>query len=200
MSKKRKKPDSLAIELQRIPVGRIKVAPFNPRVSLKPGDSAYRKIKYSIESFGLVDPIVWNKRSGFVIGGNQRLAILVSEFGVTEVDVSVVDLAPTAERALCIALNKVSGEWDEGALVDLLREVEAAGESRTTGFEPDELEALYARSQIKTEIKEIVVGKPPAMGWVLISIPLVRYPEIAAAIIELSTIDGVVVETALGDA
>lgn len=190
----------MRIDLQRMPVARLKPAPFNPRTKLRPGDPAYRKIKRSIQSFGFVDALVWNKRSGFLLGGNQRLAILVAEFDVTEIDVSVVDLDPTAERALCVALNKITGEWDEAALVTLLREVEAAADATTTGFDPDELEALYARSQICTEIKEVVVDKPPAMGWVLIGIPLVRYGEIGEAVARMADIDGIVLETTVGNA
>lgn len=80
----------------------------------------------SIDRFGIVEPIIFNRRSGLVVGGHQRLKVLRSKKIVTT-SVVVVDLHETEERALNMALNspKLSGEFT-GALHDLLAAIEAA--------------------------------------------------------------------------
>ena len=59
-------------------------ADYNPRKDLKPGDAEYEKLKRSIEQFGYVEPVIWNKTTGFVVGGHQRLKVLL-DMGITEV-------------------------------------------------------------------------------------------------------------------
>ena len=93
-------------------------AEYNPRVELMPGDDEYEKLKRNIDRFGVVVPVIWNKRTNRVVSGHQRLTVLMNE-GVTETDVSVVDLDETAEKQLNIAMNKVTGEWDEVKLKEL---------------------------------------------------------------------------------
>ena len=48
-------------------------ADYNPRKDLKPGDPEYDKLKRSMEQFGYVEPVIWNKATGRVVGGHQRL-------------------------------------------------------------------------------------------------------------------------------
>lgn len=64
-------------------------ADYNPRKDLKPGDAEYEKLKRSIEQFGYVEPVIWNKATGRVVGGHQRLKVLI-DLGMTEVDCVVV--------------------------------------------------------------------------------------------------------------
>jgi len=64
------------INIQVIDIDKLNPAKYNPRVDLKPGDPEYEKLKRSIKEFGYVEPIVWNKRTGNVVGGHQRLKIL----------------------------------------------------------------------------------------------------------------------------
>src|SRR5574341_906784 len=112
------------MDVQKIKISQINPAPYNPRLDLKPGDLAYEKLKRSITEFGFVEPLVWNKRTGHLVGGHQRFKILVAR-GVKEVDVSVVDLPLHREKALNIALNKTGGEWDLPKLGELLKELQA---------------------------------------------------------------------------
>lgn len=122
-----------------LPVSDLHPADYNPRKDLAPGDKQYEKLARSIETFGYVEPIVWNRTTGNIVGGHQRLTVLMNE-GVTETDVSVVDLDETAEKQLNIAMNKVTGEWDEVKLKELLDGLgDAAPE---TGFDLYEIEAL----------------------------------------------------------
>lgn len=114
-------------------------AAYNPRIELIPGDTEYENLRRSITTYGLIIPVVWNKRTNRVVGGHQRLTVLENE-GETEVDVSVVDLDETQERQLNVALNKVEGGWDEEKLGDLLAEL---GEDATlTGFTQQEIDSL----------------------------------------------------------
>ncbi|MGR9527666.1 ParB N-terminal domain-containing protein (plasmid) [Priestia megaterium] len=117
-------------------------APYNPRKKLKPGDKEYEKLRKSIKEFGYADPIVWNERTGYVVGGHQRVAVL-KDLGYEEVDVSVVDLEPSKEKALNLALNKISGTWDEELLKDLLIEIDTGEfDIELTGFDDGEIEKL----------------------------------------------------------
>ena len=93
-------------------------ASYNPRKDLKPGDKEYEKLKRSIDEFGFVEPIIWNKQTGNVVGGHQRLKILKAQ-GIDEIECVIVDLTPAKEKALNIALNKISGDWDFEKLEDI---------------------------------------------------------------------------------
>ncbi len=132
--------------IRTISLTKLKPAPYNPRVDLKPGDPVFEQLKRSMETFGVVEPIVWNRRSGHVVGGHQRLAVL-RELGHTHADVVMVDLSDEQERALNLALNKIAGAWDEQKLADLLEELtsDAAFDLSLTGFERGELDELLVR-------------------------------------------------------
>ncbi len=54
--------------IQKVSADRLNPAAYNPRRDLKPGDKDYEKLKRSIEEFGFVEPVVWNRRTGFVDG------------------------------------------------------------------------------------------------------------------------------------
>jgi len=137
--------------IQTVPISQIERARYNPRKWLKPGDPAYDQLRKGIETFGLVEPLVWNKRTGNLVGGHQRLSVL-EERGDTEVEVSVVDLAPRDEKALNLALNKHSGEWDFGALADVLAELHATDfDMEVAGFS-------------EKELKELMAWRPPNAG------------------------------------
>ena len=80
------------MEIRKVPISLLNAAPYNPRKDLQPGDPEYQKIARSIEKYGCVEPIIWNEKTGNVIGGHQRLKVLAAT-GAVEVDVSVVQLS-----------------------------------------------------------------------------------------------------------
>lgn len=132
-------------ELKMLPVDVLKPAAYNPRKKLKPGDPEYEKIKRSIEEFGFADPLVVNKDMT-VIGGHQRLSC-ATEMGITEVPCAVVDVDKTREKALNIALNKITGAWDEEMLADLLKDLQDSDfDTALTGFDPPEMDALFNKA------------------------------------------------------
>ena len=118
------------MDIQKIPAARLNPAAYNPRKDLKPGDREYEKLKRSIVEFGYVEPVIWNRRTGNVVGGHQRLKVLV-DMGQTEIDCVVVDLDLRREKALNVALNKIQGDWDEEKLASLMAEFDAADFDRS---------------------------------------------------------------------
>ncbi len=130
------------MDIQKIEASRLNPAPYNPRKDLKPGDKDYEKLKRSITEFGAVEPVVWNQRSGNVVGGHQRLKILL-DMGQTLIDCAVVDLDDQREKALNLALNRITGDWDEGLLAALMADLDAADfDVSLTGFDASEIDAL----------------------------------------------------------
>ena len=128
-------------------------ADYNPRKDLKPGDAEYEKLKRSIEQFGYVEPVIWNKTTGRVVGGHQRLKVLM-DMGMTEVDCVVVEMDEDKEKALNIALNKISGDWDKDKLALLIADLQGADfDVSLTGFEPAEIDDLF-KDTLKDGVKD----------------------------------------------
>ncbi|MCX7903027.1 MAG: site-specific DNA-methyltransferase [Caloramator sp.] len=141
------------MEVKKIAIENIKAAKYNPRKKLKPGDVEYEKLKRSIKEFGYVEPIIWNQRTGNIVGGHQRFTVLKNE-GYKEVDCVVVDLCEQEEKALNIALNKIHGEWDLPLLKDLLEDLDKSMfDVSLTGFEAAEIEEIFSKVHDK-EVKD----------------------------------------------
>jgi len=166
------------VQVSKIPTGQLNPAAYNPRKDLKPGDPEYEKLKRSMQEFGYVEPIVWNKRTGNIVGGHQRYKVLL-DMGMSEVDCVVVDLDETKEKALNLALNKIQGDWDYEKLKDLLQELDTGEfDLELTGFDMDEIEELIAQfapeeSEVEEDdfdpeenIPEIPVTQPGDL-WIL---------------------------------
>lgn len=134
-------------ELKTLAIADLIPADYNPRKALKPGDKEYEKIKNSITEFGFADPCVVNKRGGedgkyIIVGGHQRVTV-AADLGLTEVPCAIVDLDEEHEKALNVALNKITGEWNKELLVDLISDLEDADfDTAFTGFDPPEIEQL----------------------------------------------------------
>ncbi|MBX9582527.1 MAG: ParB N-terminal domain-containing protein [Gemmataceae bacterium] len=128
------------LELRVLPIDSLKPAGYNPRKVAAP---AYRKLKASLTAFGLVEPLIWNERTGHVVGGHLRLRAL-KELGYAEVPVSVVRLDDAREKALNVVLNNLDaqGRYDPGKLADLLAELEDLPELPLTGFDEKTLGTL----------------------------------------------------------
>lgn len=129
------------MNIQILKIENLKPAEYNPRKDLTPEDEEYQKIKKSLTEFGYVAPIIVNTDMT-VIGGHQRLKVL-KELGYTEIECNIVDLDKNKEKALNIALNKITGEWDNGKLEELLAELKEADiDMDMTGFSFDEVDNI----------------------------------------------------------
>lgn len=129
------------MEIRTLKATELKAAAYNPRKNLQPEDAEYKKLRRSMEEFGYVEPIIWNERTGNVVGGHQRLKVLLEQ-GKEEIECVVTDLEEKDEKILNVLLNKVKGRWDIGKLADLLQELDEAGAMEETGFEDWELQSL----------------------------------------------------------
>lgn len=139
------------MEMKKLKTAELRPAPYNPRKKLRPGDKEYEKLKASITEFGYVDPVIVNERTGYVVGGHQRLQVLI-DLGYTEVDCVVLDLPDAKEKALNVALNKIAGAWDIKLLKDLLLDIDASGfDLNLTGFDGAELDDLIGTGGVRED-------------------------------------------------
>lgn len=134
------------MEIKDVSVSSINPAVYNPRINLVQSDPAYRQLEKSISTFGYVEPIVWNCRTGNLVGGHQRLKILIAQ-GMSSVQASVVDLPLEQEKALNLALNKIQGAWDNEKLAALLEELTKLPDfdMEVTGFSKTEISQIFDR-------------------------------------------------------
>jgi DNA modification methylase len=139
--------------IEKIRTERLIPADYNPRKDLKPGDPEYEKLKRSLEEFGYVEPVIWNKTTSHVVGGHQRLKVLL-DMGITEVECVVVEMDAEKEKALNVALNKISGDWDKDKLALLIADLQGADfDVSLTGFDPGEIDDLF-KDSLKDGIKD----------------------------------------------
>ena len=142
------------MKIEKIKAELLRPARYNPRKDLKPGDKEYHKLRRSIEEFGYVEPVIFNRRTGSVVGGHQRLKVLL-DLGHSEIDCVVVELDPQKEKALNLALNKIQGEWDETKLAELMAELDAgAFDVSLTGFDAAEIDELLNRWHAKEAVQD----------------------------------------------
>lgn len=134
------------MEFKSININELKPAEYNPRIDLQPGDKEFEKIRKSIEEFGYVDPVIINK-DGTIVGGHQRYKVL-KDMGYSEIQCIVIDVDKEKEKALNIALNKISGDWDKNKLKVLLSELKGVGLAEITGFDLAELGMLGVQEEV----------------------------------------------------
>ena len=130
------------MEFKKLNINTLIPASYNPRKKLKPGDAEFEKIKSSITEFGYVDPIIVNSDMT-IIGGHQRWSVLKT-LGYSDVDCVLIEIDKTKEKALNIALNKVTGEWNKELLADLIKDLQSIDyDIGMTGFDPPEIDELF---------------------------------------------------------
>ena len=98
----------------------IQGADYNPRVI---SEDARKRLKKSLAKHGLVQPLVWNRRTGNLVSGHQRLSQLdqLERSRDYDLQVSVVDVDERVEKILNVQLNNLSmqGDWDMEKLNEL---------------------------------------------------------------------------------
>ncbi len=135
------------MEIRRMHLADLFPADYNRRKALKRGDPEYEKLRRSLETFGMAEPHIWNEDTRRLVGGHQRLTVL-RDMGISEVEVSIVRLDEAQEKALNVAMNKISGSWDNDALAALLRNLDP-GMALLTGFSELDLEELLGVKKSK---------------------------------------------------
>ena len=144
------------MEIVKVDINELISPEYNPRQIT---DEEMEKLKNSINEFGYIAPIIVNKHNNHIVGGNQRYEALKS-LGYTDVDVIFIDEQDlNREKALNIALNKISGNFDNVKLKEILIELHDDDFNLDlTGFGKIELTDLNIElgnnKQNKTEITE----------------------------------------------
>lgn len=123
----------------------IKNAPYNPRVI---GEGARKRLKKGLRKFGLVETLVWNKRTGNLVSGHQRLSIVdeLEKSKDYEITVSAIDVDEKDEMALNVQLNNASmmGEFDIDGLISM---ADAGADIDNFGFSESDKEILFGDSE-----------------------------------------------------
>ena len=131
-------PESTALEITNLPIRDLRPDPANPR---RISDEELESLTRSIREFGLIDPIIARREDKVVIGGHQRL-IAARKLGLKQVPVVLVDISEEQAHVLNLALNRISGTWDQELLARLLAELKEVLDIdiTLTGFSEDELQ------------------------------------------------------------
>ena len=142
-------PAIAELEIVYLDPSELKVDEGNPR-TLKP--EAAGKLKRGMEHFGLVEPLVLNRRTGTLISGHQRRALAL-ELGLSSVPVALVDLDDDEAKALGLLLNNLNaqGEWDLELLAVRLDELDAVDLLELSAFEEKDL--VPAKAEVSFQAK-----------------------------------------------
>jgi DNA modification methylase len=143
------------MDIINIEIDKLKPAKYNPRKNLKVGDAEYEKIKNSIIKYGLIQPFIINK-DFTVIAGHQRLTV-IKDLGYTMAGCIKVDLNKKEEKKLNLAMNKITGQWDENKLTELLKDLNNDYDS--IGFDTEEINNLLAEAENVLKNKNITKEK-----------------------------------------
>jgi DNA modification methylase len=131
-----------ALRVEQVAVHLLRPWPGNPRLMPK---AVMASLQRSISQWGLVQPLVVRRADGVVIGGHQRLEA-AKALGHTTVPVIYVDLTEAEAKALNLALNRISGEWDLPKLGELLEGLQRTPDLDETlsGFGGEEIDEILA--------------------------------------------------------
>ena len=131
---------SAVLTIDHVPIADLRPDPFNPR---RISEVEMETLTRSIREFGLVDPIIARREDRTIIGGHQRL-VAARRLGLETVPVIFVDLSIEQAKLLNLALNRISGDWDQELLARLLADLSEAPDidMALSGFAEDEIAKL----------------------------------------------------------
>src|SRR5437867_10755937 len=124
------------LQIVQVPIDELRADPANPR---KISAEELDRLTRSLREFGFLQPVIARHDDHVVIGGHQRL-VAARRLGLKTVPTIFVDLSPEQSHLLNLALNKISGDWDEALLARLLGDLQLAEgvDLALSGFEDDE--------------------------------------------------------------
>ncbi len=127
------------LQIIQIPIDDLHPDPANPR---KISAEELDRLTRSLREFGFLQPVIARHDDHIVVGGHQRL-VAARRLGYKTVPVIFVDLSPEQSHLLNLALNRISGDWDEQLLARMLADLqEQAVDLAVSGFGADEINAL----------------------------------------------------------
>jgi len=146
------KPDPTR-NIEQIPIGELRPDPANPR---RISDEELDALERSIRQFGFVEPVLARREDATVIGGHQRL-LAARRLGLTSVPVIWLDLGAEQARLLGLALNKISGSWDDALLARLLADLGATPDLdlSLSGFGEDEIKDLLRSLETREKREQV---------------------------------------------
>ena len=139
-----------------VPLSKMNPAPYNPRIKLLPGDPEYDSLEKSMNELGYLDLITWNEATGNIIGGHRRYDIFAAN-GEKEVDAVIVyepDL--TREKLMNLALNKITGRWDNDVLRNNIQEIQEQVDLAIAGFNQEEIDELFRAAEKQDFISDLL--------------------------------------------
>lgn len=127
----------------------INEAAYNPRYM---PDSARRRLSGGLGKLGLLEPLVWNERTGNLVGGHQRLSILDAKAKSKNyrITVSAVDLSPAEERAANVLLNnpEAQGQWDFEKFEAMVTDKDDPLDLEAAGLNPGDVFQLFGEGAL----------------------------------------------------
>src|SRR6266508_1805664 len=132
-------PATTDLHSVQVPIDDLHPDPKNPR---KISAEELDRLTRSLREFGFLQPVIARHEDHVVVGGHQRL-VAARRLGYKTVPVIFVDLSPEQSHLLNLALNRISGEWDEQLLARMLADLQAnAVDLEVSGFGADEINRL----------------------------------------------------------
>jgi DNA modification methylase len=141
------------IQVVDVPINQLRPDPANPR---RISNAELEALTRSIREWGFVQSILVRREDNTVIGGHQRL-LAARRLGYKTVPVTFLDLTVEQARLLNLALNKISGEWDEELLARMLADLKPIEEIdlSLTGFSEEELAKLLKKLDVREKREKV---------------------------------------------
>jgi len=140
---------TLRITVEHVDIDLLKPDPANPR---RISDAQIEALTRSMAEFGVIQPILVRREENTVIGGHQRL-LAARRLGIKTVPVIYLDLSVEQSRLLNLALNRISGDWDQELLANLLSDLSLVDgvDLALTGFGEGELDTLLKSLDVRAK-------------------------------------------------
>src|SRR5665811_1219360 len=142
-----------SLTVDEVPIDELRPDPANPR---RISDEELDALERSLRQFGFVQPVLARREDRTVIGGHQRL-VAARRLGLTSVPVTWLDVTVEQARLLGLALNKISGSWDEQLLARLLSDLQAVPDVdlSLSGFGEDEIGDLLRKLEVREKREHV---------------------------------------------
>src|SRR5450759_1107941 len=142
-----------SLSVEEVPIDLLRPDPANPRWI---GQEELDSLERSIRRFGFVQPVLARREDQTVIGGHQRL-VAARRLGLATVPVTYLDLSIEQARLLNLALNKISGSWDDALLARLLADLQTTPDLDLTlsGFGEDEIRDLFRSLEVREKREQV---------------------------------------------